>query len=96
MFHSKYSYEYLSMFRVQIPVDACPLFGLKRRSFLFVIDIQNAVSITAFFTCTPTDSIPVADAIGAKRNNRYYARVARYEPFGCARRKQRKLLTVTP
>jgi len=26
------------MFWVQIPVDACPLFGLKRRSFLFVID----------------------------------------------------------
>lgn len=26
------------MFWVQIPVDACPLFSLKRRSFLFVID----------------------------------------------------------
>lgn len=26
------------MFWVQIPVDAYPLFGLKRRSFLFVID----------------------------------------------------------
>ena len=26
------------LFGVQIPVDACPLFGLKRRSFLFVID----------------------------------------------------------
>ena len=62
----------------------------------FGCTIQNAVMLTAFFTCTPTDSIPVADAIGAKRNNRYYARVARYEPFGCTRRKQRKLLTVTP
>lgn len=49
----------------------------------FGCTIQNAVMLTAFFTCTPTDSIPVADAIGAKRNNRYYARVARYEPFGC-------------
>lgn len=26
------------LFGVQIPVDACPLFGSKRRSFLFVID----------------------------------------------------------
>ena len=26
------------MFEVQIPVDAYPVFGLKRRSFLFVID----------------------------------------------------------
>lgn len=26
------------MFGVQITVDACPLFVLKRRSFLFVID----------------------------------------------------------
>ena len=41
MFHSKYSYEYLSMFRVQIPVDTCPTFALKRRSFLFVIDIKT-------------------------------------------------------
>ena len=42
MFHSKYSYEYLSMFRVQIPVDTCPTFALKRRSFLFVIDSKKA------------------------------------------------------
>lgn len=27
------------LFRVQIPVDACTFLGLKRRSFLFVIDI---------------------------------------------------------
>ena len=26
------------LFRVQIPVDACTFLGLKRRSFLFVID----------------------------------------------------------
>ena len=34
------------LFGVQIPVDACPLFGLKRRSFLFVID-KNEVQASA-------------------------------------------------
>ena len=29
------------MFEVQIPVDAYPVFTLKRRSFLFVIDNGN-------------------------------------------------------
>ena len=33
---------------------------------------------SAFFIITRTDSIPDADAIGAERNNRYYARRARY------------------
>lgn len=32
------------LFGVQIPVDACPLFGSKRRSFLFVIDSGIAIS----------------------------------------------------
>ena len=32
----------LYMFEVQIPVDAYPVFGLKRRSFLFVIDTTAA------------------------------------------------------
>lgn len=41
--------------------------------------IQNAeVFTSAFFIITRTDSIPDADAIGAERNNRYYARRARY------------------
>lgn len=31
------------MFEVQIPVDAYPVFGLKRRSFLFVIDKLDPV-----------------------------------------------------
>jgi hypothetical protein len=30
------------MFEVQIPVDACTLLDLKRRSFLFVIDTTEA------------------------------------------------------
>ena len=29
------------LFGVQIPVDACTFLGLKRRSFLFVIDIKT-------------------------------------------------------
>ena len=29
------------MFEVQIPVDAYPVFGLKKRSFLFVIDNEG-------------------------------------------------------
>ena len=34
----------LYMFEVQIPVDAYPPFGLKRRSFLFVIDKRPGTS----------------------------------------------------
>ena len=30
------------MFEVKIPVDAYPVFGLKRRSFLFVIDTRRS------------------------------------------------------
>ena len=37
------------MFEVQIPVDAYPVFGLKRRSFLFVIDKNKEVTSRYLF-----------------------------------------------
>ena len=40
----------LYMFEVQIPVDACTLLGLKRRSLLFVIEIYKRLRVvTASF-----------------------------------------------
>ena len=67
------------MFWVQIPVDACTLLGLKRRSFLFVIDTQKPQLILRFYRILQADLIPFADAIGAVRNNRYYAHFVHYE-----------------
>ena len=39
------------MFEVQIPVDAYPVFGLKRRSFLFVIDKTKTPIRVFLFWC---------------------------------------------
>ena len=36
------------MFEVQTPVDTYPVFGLKRRSFLFVIDRKTPLSRVGF------------------------------------------------
>ena len=48
------------LFGVQIPVDACPLFGSKRRSFLFVIDINGKRAFAGFpFLLPPTDEEPL-------------------------------------
>ena len=38
------------LFGVQIPVDACTFLGLKRRSFLFVIDTKKHLTRGAFLT----------------------------------------------
>ncbi len=37
------------LFGVQIPVDACTFLGLKRRSFLFVIDISRPLRFAKVF-----------------------------------------------
>ena len=37
------------MFEVPIPVDAYPVFGLKRRSFLFVMDKNKEVTLRCLF-----------------------------------------------
>ena len=71
MFHSKYSYEYLSMFGVQIPVDAYPVFGLKRRSLLFVIDTITEMfmfdfSVIVFYR--PLYTPVLAKRVAIKRN----------------------------
>ncbi len=41
--------------------------------------IQNPLLSRDFFIKHQTDSLPIADAIGAMRNNRYYAHFARYK-----------------
>ena len=68
---------------VQIPVDACPLFGLKRRSFLFVIDTLTPQPCVVGFSLPSCVLVPFADAIATACNNRHYIHFVLYKSPGC-------------
>ena len=64
---------------VQIPVDACPTFVLKRRSFSFVIDIKVFTITAKTFFLLPNGFLPFANAIDALHSNRYYVHFVHYK-----------------
>ena len=61
------------LFGVQIPVDACPLFGLKRCSFLFVIDKKQPLLRLFLYT---------GESVRFNKNAHCFA----VEPSGCSQR----------
>lgn len=59
------------MFEIQIPVDAYPPFGLKRRSFLFVID-KKLSTFAEFFIAKKENAKPYRFAFFAWFINFYF------------------------